>query len=123
MNNLQLFLFYSNVSRSNLPKQVMSYPDFPFDSRLPSFIHHSDVLHYLEQYAEHYQLYQYIQFYTQVKRVTPLYSAPMNDINHRNGYLNPFGIVNDTCWEVDIEHIHSGNKEKKDFDVVFVCNG
>ena len=60
------------LPRTNLPKEVMGLPDFPFDSSLPSFVHHSDVLHYLEQYAEHYQLYQYIQFYSQVKRVTPI---------------------------------------------------
>ena len=60
------------LPRTNLPKEVMGLPDFPFDSSLPSFVHHSDVLHYLEQYAEHYQLYQYIQFYSQVKKVTPI---------------------------------------------------
>ena len=101
----------------------MCYPGFPFDSSLPSFVHHSDVLHYLEQYTEHYQLYQYIQFYSQVKRVTPSCSSPMNVINHRNGYLNPFGVTNGTCWEVDIKHVHSDDEEKKFFDVVLVCNG
>ncbi|KAG6921731.1 hypothetical protein G0U57_005540, partial [Chelydra serpentina] len=29
--------------RTNLPKEVMAFPDFPFDPSLPSFLHHSDV--------------------------------------------------------------------------------
>ena len=94
----------------------MCFPDFPFDSSLLSFVHHSDVLHYLEQYTEHYQLYQYIQFYTQVKRVTPLYSAPTNHMNHRSGYINN---LLSTRWEVDIKYVHSHTVKKEYFNTLY----
>lgn len=48
--------------RTNLPKEVMGFPDYPFPSdREESYIHHSDVLKYLENYAEEFNLYQCIQ--------------------------------------------------------------
>lgn len=44
----------------------MAFPDFEFDKDLPSFIHHTDVLQYLKDYAAHFELLKYIkvQFHT-----------------------------------------------------------
>lgn len=47
--------------RTNLPKEVMAFPDFPFDPALPSFLHHSDVLAYLESYAKHFGIKDYVR--------------------------------------------------------------
>ena len=63
----------------------MAFPDFPFANQQKSFLHHSEVgrledegwnilfhnvetqvLEYLEQYAEAHLLHKYIQFNTQV---------------------------------------------------------
>lgn len=40
----------------------MAFPDFPFeDCGGKSFVHHYEVLSYLEQYARHYDIYKYIK--------------------------------------------------------------
>jgi len=52
---------FTKCSRTNLPKEVMAFPGFPFPDHLPSFIKHQDVLKYLEDYATHYDLLQYIK--------------------------------------------------------------
>lgn len=47
--------------RTNLPKEVMAFPDLPFDKDLPSFIRHEDVLAYLETYANMFDLNKFIK--------------------------------------------------------------
>ncbi|KTF75211.1 hypothetical protein cypCar_00027095, partial [Cyprinus carpio] len=47
--------------RTNIPKEVMSFPDFPFAKHLPSFVHHTEVRKYLEQYCDHFRLWDHIQ--------------------------------------------------------------
>lgn len=40
----------------------MAFPDFPFeDCGGKSFVHHTEVLSYLEQYSRHYDIYKYIK--------------------------------------------------------------
>jgi cation diffusion facilitator CzcD-associated flavoprotein CzcO len=39
----------------------MPFPDFPFHETEASFVHHSDVLKYLKDYAQHYDLYRQIR--------------------------------------------------------------
>uniref|UniRef100_H3A574 Flavin-containing monooxygenase n=1 Tax=Latimeria chalumnae TaxID=7897 RepID=H3A574_LATCH len=55
---------YRNL-RTNLPKEVMAFPGFPFGPHLPSFIHHSDVRRYLEEYAQHYGIGEHIKLFTE----------------------------------------------------------
>ena len=58
-NFLYCFLsrvFYSYF-RTNLPKEVMTFPDIPFPSEWKSFITHQQVLKYLEDYTSHFNLY------------------------------------------------------------------
>ena len=64
---------YRNL-KTNLPKEVMAFPDFPFQVRDESFIHHSLVLEYLQQYCRHHQLEQYVRFNTLVAKVDPIKS-------------------------------------------------
>lgn len=47
--------------RTNLPKEVMAFPDFAFPSTLPSFIGHEDVKRYLEAYAERFGLLKHMK--------------------------------------------------------------
>jgi len=39
----------------------MAYPDFPFDPKLPSFLSHTQVLKYLEDYTDQYKLNDHIK--------------------------------------------------------------
>ncbi|KAI3895360.1 hypothetical protein MKW92_027798 [Papaver armeniacum] len=59
--------------RTNLPRETMGFRDYPFvaqvkdDRRDPRrFPHHSEVLHYLEDFANHFELIQLIRFETEV---------------------------------------------------------
>lgn len=47
--------------RTNLPKEVMMFPDFPFDPELPSFLPHQEVLRYLERYSQNYGITPHIR--------------------------------------------------------------
>ncbi|XP_026394353.1 flavin-containing monooxygenase FMO GS-OX-like 3 isoform X2 [Papaver somniferum] len=59
--------------RVNLPREVMGFRDYPFvaqvndDGRDPRrFPHHTEVLHYLEDFANHFGLIELIRFETEV---------------------------------------------------------
>ena len=58
--------------RTNLPKEIMPFPGFPFRSDLPSYVTHSDMLDYLQHYTEHYDLHKHVQFHTVVESIRPL---------------------------------------------------
>jgi len=46
--------------RTNLPKELMAFPDFPFSEHPPSFVGHEEVRQYLEDYAKNFDLFQFI---------------------------------------------------------------
>jgi len=58
-----LFLFTSAyTNRANLPKEVLAYPEFPFPEDIKeSFLPQNMILDYIESYAKHFNLYDYIQ--------------------------------------------------------------
>ena len=59
---------YENL-HTNLPKELMAFPDFPFQPSEKSFVHHREMASYLAAYAKHYNLEQHISFGTEVTRV------------------------------------------------------
>ncbi|XP_062979723.1 uncharacterized protein LOC134397201 [Elgaria multicarinata webbii] len=99
---------YHNL-RTNLPKEVMAFPDFPFNPSLPSFLHHSDVLNYLESYAEHSGIQDHVQFQWQVDKVRPGWK----------GTSSPSG------WDVTAKPRgpESAQHVTEHFDAVMVCTG
>ena len=91
----------------------MSFPGFPFPNHLPSFIPHSEMLKYLQDYAAHYNLEQYIEFHTQVVKVAPIV-LPGEEKR----------VELDNClWEVTSRQVPSGAETCEIFDVIMVCNG
>ncbi|XP_049783147.1 uncharacterized protein LOC126184693 [Schistocerca cancellata] len=96
---------YCNL-RTNLPKEIMGFPDYPFPESGESFVHHTKVLKYLEHYAIHYELLKYIKFKTRVKHVTPKHPQD-----------------NRTAWIVTVEDLRTCTEETSIFDAVFICNG
>lgn len=112
---------YKNL-RTNLPKDVMCFPDFPYKPELPSFLHHSDVCAYLKDYAQHFNLHKYIKLQTKVEAVE---AVPSSD-----GLLN-----NSVKWRVTYQNFSkktSNNLAVKDdeanmisdvFDALIICNG
>ena len=53
---------------TNLPKELMAFPDLDFQMESKSYVHHSSVSHYLQQYAEKFDL----------QKVSPQYSQCIN---------------------------------------------
>lgn len=47
--------------RTNLPKEIMGYLDYPFPDGNRSYISHCEVQGYLEKFAQDFQLSKYIQ--------------------------------------------------------------
>eukprot|EP00879_Flechtneria_rotunda_P011205 GHRR01011703.1.p1 GENE.GHRR01011703.1~~GHRR01011703.1.p1 ORF type:complete len:302 (+),score=95.18 GHRR01011703.1:176-1081(+) len=66
--------------RTNLPRELMGFSDVPFTPAMLGaasmdarrFCSHSEVLAYLDLFAEMHQLHQYVQYSTQVLQVTPV---------------------------------------------------
>ncbi len=83
-------------------KDRMAFSDFPMPAAFPNYPHHSQVLEYFQNYAEHFGLISLVTFRTRVDRVEPL---------AKNSY------------DVTIEDLHSGTKETKNYTAVLVCNG
>ncbi|XP_043287765.1 flavin-containing monooxygenase FMO GS-OX-like 4 [Venturia canescens] len=100
---------YANL-RTNLPLKLMSFPDYLTlgQSTDAACGTHQDVLHYLHDYADHFQLRQYIQFNTRVECVRPVINA-----DHWKK----------TSWKVRVRNIKTQVLEEKDFDAVVICNG
>lgn len=87
---------------TNLPKEIMGYPDFPFAEQEMSYIPQDEVLKFYQSYANHFSLHQYIKFEHHVLRVRPLL---------------------DDKWEVIVQDMKTRNFETYIFDVVLVCTG
>mmetsp|Transcript_40716 Transcript_40716/g.161383 ORF Transcript_40716/g.161383 Transcript_40716/m.161383 type:complete len:426 (-) Transcript_40716:1384-2661(-) len=89
--------------RTNIPKEVMAFPGFPFADELPSFPGHSDVQNYLESYMTKMDLRSMIRFNVDVEKV-------WKDEGGRSWWVKSSDKVNS---EVSVE----------EFDAVVVCNG
>ena len=102
-----MFHVISIFSRTNLPKEVMAFPDFPFPSEWTSFLSHQQVLKYLENYTSHFDLYKYIQFNSAVSSVRPLMGVNSRMLQ----------------WEVVVTDLDTQESQLLQFEAVIVCNG
>ena len=107
--------------RVNIPKEIMIFPDFPFPSDLPSFVHHSKVLEYLQSYASHYKLYPFIRFGMLVDQVEPVTTTKAS-VNMED-QSNCRGFEDSVKWRVTTQDVETGVKTCEIYDAVLVCNG
>ncbi|XP_040202695.1 flavin-containing monooxygenase FMO GS-OX-like 2 isoform X1 [Rana temporaria] len=98
---------YRDLS-TNLPKEIMEFPDFAFDPSLPSFIHHSEVLKYLEDYTDRFSIRPHIKFNTRVVSVTPVLGEGKNS---------------EISWDVTFQTQEDGDPVTERFDAIMVCVG
>ena len=106
--------------RTNIPKEITHFPDFPFDKEdLPSYVGHGDMLKYLQRYSDHFGLYKFIKFHTNVDRVEPQYitEAPEPAADPGNG------LRDSVRWRVQYRDLETGAMAENIFDYVLVCNG
>lgn len=60
-----------SIYRTNRPVETMGYPGFDFKNKGRSFVPAKDVLDFLEDYTQHYNVYPRIKFEHHVVRVLP----------------------------------------------------
>uniref|UniRef100_T1H1R1 Flavin-containing monooxygenase n=1 Tax=Megaselia scalaris TaxID=36166 RepID=T1H1R1_MEGSC len=82
---------------TNLPKEIMGFPDFPFPELEKSY----DVLQFIRDYAENFNVNDLIKFHHYVVRVRPY----------------------DGRWEVVVKDLPNNKYLTYNFDFVFICNG
>lgn len=88
---------------TDIPKEVMCYPDFPYPTALEhSYIPSMDVLKYLNDYAREFGLVEKIKFEHNVVRVRPLA---------------------ENKWEVIVRDLKDDKFYTYEFDAVLVCTG
>lgn len=88
---------------TNLPKELMGYPDFPIPGQERSYIPAQDVLSFLELYACKFGVLDQIKFSHHVIRVRPGFDGNQ--------------------WEVIVKDLPNNRLETLFFDAVMVCNG
>lgn len=91
--------------KTNLPKEVMAFPDFPFPSdETESFLHHTQVCGYLKNYTSHFGLEKFIHLNSVVKHVVP----------HKD---------KNSGWSVTVENLVTNQTVTSDFKAMMICNG
>lgn len=104
----------------------MAFPDFPFDPHLPSFLSHSDILKYLQEYADYFQLISLIQFNTQVVHVKPTGTEcqrnPIGDEQYPSieSPKQPFTF---NQWNITVQNLITKRSTIETYDAVVICNG
>jgi hypothetical protein len=83
-------------------RPLTEFPDFPMPDTWPDYPHHSQLLSYLERYAEHFRLGEHIWFGTEVVTVTP---------------------VGDGRWDVTTHSTGGGASRVQRYAAVVVANG
>lgn len=87
---------------TNLPKEIMGFPDFSIPSQEKSYISSNDFLEFLNLYADNFNLHNLIKLEHHVLKVQPLL---------------------DNKWEVIVRNLRMKKNETFIFDAVLVCNG
>jgi cation diffusion facilitator CzcD-associated flavoprotein CzcO len=88
---------YKNL-RTNLPKQLMTFRDLPYDQDIPTFLTHGQVMDYLDRYCQKFSISSLIKFDTPVISVKPeLSSDPVKWIvsttKGKNKYLLLWSVL------------------------------
>jgi thioredoxin reductase len=118
--------------RTNLPKELMAYYEFPFDEEATSasFVTHRQVLEYLQSYCNHFELPSLIRFNTKVELLEVLHGTsssfcsdwPRIQIQYRT--TSPHnGTVRDDLNANGKEAPFALGSTSEVFDAVCICNG
>nr|KAG5714534.1 hypothetical protein BaRGS_006980 [Batillaria attramentaria] len=90
----------------NTSKEMMCFSDYPVPKENPNYMHNSQVLQYFKDYAEHFKLYDHIQYNTEVVMVK-----------------RAADFAKTGKWNLQIRDHMSGEERTETFDAVLVCTG
>lgn len=88
--------------RTNLPKEIMGFPDFPIPPNEKSYLPAKDMLAFLQSYSDKHNVTEHIKFREHVKMVKP---------------------KSEGLWDVTHMNLETGETTTKEYDYVMVCNG
>ncbi|XP_013199540.1 senecionine N-oxygenase [Amyelois transitella] len=91
--------------RTNLPKEVMGFPDFPVPESEKSYLPAKEMLAFLQLYSDKHGVTSHIKFNQHVQFVKPK-AGPTGEL-----------------WDVSYKDLRTGVSETKEYDYIFVCNG
>ncbi|XP_059051569.1 senecionine N-oxygenase isoform X2 [Achroia grisella] len=91
--------------RTNLPKEIMGFPDFPVPESEKSYLPAKDMLAFLQLYADKHGVTPHIKFKHHVQQVMPK--------------MGPKGEL----WEVTYKNMITLESTTKEYDYVVICNG
>ena len=119
----QSFILFLN--RTNLPKEIITFPDFYFDPHLPSFVSYAVIGQYLQEYTDHFQLMQHIQFNTTIISI----------VHNETSYKSPVAgdkqfPVSESCrkgfvfdqWSVITQNVQTKQITTEIYDAVLICD-
>ncbi|XP_030764741.1 senecionine N-oxygenase-like [Sitophilus oryzae] len=87
--------------RTNLPKEVMGFPDFPIPDQEKSYLSQAEILDFLNLYADRFELKKYIKFNTIVMDI-----RPQNE-----------------SWKITCIEKPTGKVYDNIYDAIMICNG
>ncbi|XP_065367668.1 senecionine N-oxygenase [Calliphora vicina] len=88
--------------RTNLPKEVMGYPDFSIERTEESYVPSRVIETFLNDYCSEHNLLQYIKLLHYVIRITP---------------------ARNNTWQVIVKNLENQSVDFLSYDYVMVCNG
>ncbi|XP_053607588.1 senecionine N-oxygenase isoform X2 [Plodia interpunctella] len=91
--------------RTNLPKEVMGFPDFPVPESEKSYLPAKEMLAFLQLYADKHGVTSHIKYNQHVQLVIPK-AGPAGEL-----------------WDVSFKDLRTGVSQTKEYDYIFVCNG
>ncbi|KAM8712525.1 hypothetical protein ACLKA7_012948 [Drosophila subpalustris] len=91
---------YENL-RTNLPKEIMGYPDFEIEANEKSYITSQEICAFLTRYADHFDLKKYIEFNSYVIRV----------------------LKKGNKWQVMVKNLLKKTLQVHYFDNILIANG
>ncbi|XP_064543263.1 senecionine N-oxygenase [Drosophila montana] len=91
---------YKNL-RTNLPKEIMGYPDFEIGAKKNSYISSEEICAFLNLYADHFQLREHIIFNSYVIRV----------------------LKKREKWQVLVKNLLTNKLQFHYFDKILIANG
>ena len=90
----------------NSSKEMSSLSDFPVPANAPNYMHHTEMLRYLDAYADHFNVRPYINF---EHIVTKIVKSADHALTGR--------------WVITAESLVTGKNSVTTFDAVVICTG
>ncbi|KAI8436324.1 hypothetical protein MSG28_004361 [Choristoneura fumiferana] len=126
--------------RTNLPKEIMGFPDFPIPESDKSYLPAKDMLAFLQLYADKHGVTQHIKVVgpcarsariaTTILLVNPAVKQQCLHccvsawrFKHHVQFVKPRATATGEVWDVTFKSLETGVSETREYDYVFVCNG